>query len=119
MHFLFIGAIRRPERLRRAYPAVAASETPTAWTGVHKVSRALAKVLDIYAKENANGLFAKSGCLFPFLSWPYAREARSVGSASPVSSPCMHLAAGLCRPNCARSGWPGPGSRSTGPAGPL
>lgn len=119
MHFLFVGAIGKPEGWCRAYPAVTASETPTAWTVVHKVSKALANVLDIYAEENANGLFAKSGRLFPFLSWPYTREARSVGSASPVSFPCMHLAAGLCRPNCTRSSWPGPGSHSSGPARPL
>lgn len=39
MHFLFTGAIGRPGCSRRAFRAVATSETPTASPGAHRVSR--------------------------------------------------------------------------------
>lgn len=115
MHFLFTGAIQGPECRRRASPAVAAaSETPPASPGARQVSRALANVLNIYAKENLSGLFAKSGCLYPFLSWPCARGARSVDGAP--SSPSMHPAPAL-QANCGPGSWPGPGSRAAGTRG--
>lgn len=81
MHFRFIGAIGRhapPSPPRRPQPPQ---------RGVHKVSRALATVLNIHAKDNLNGLFAKSCCLFPFRSWPYARRSTEPGQRQPRELP--------------------------------
>lgn len=82
MHFLFIGAIGR-----HAPPSVAASETSTASTGVHKVSRALANVLNIYAKDNLNGLFCKIRLSVPFPELALTREKRGAWAAPAPRAP--------------------------------
>lgn len=81
MHFLFNRAILKPGRPRRAYPAAAS-------LGEHQVSRALANVLNIYCKENFSGRFAKSRHLFPSLSYPGPKAARSADGQPRPPPPC-------------------------------